>query len=165
MKLIAILTIIIGFLTIGCMLANYYKKRDRFFEDLLYFCDLLVGEISFLQHKLLNIVDSHICSFSLQFQKVLIKYKEYLNNTISAQELTDYVGAVDLLSTEELNDISKFLLSLGRLDSDNELLKIKNYKNLFVKYSTLAKKDKSKYAPMFIKLGLIFGCIITIVLL
>ena len=165
MKIVAILVIIFGFFIIGCMLADYYKKRNKLFEDLLYFCDLLVGDISFLQHKLINIVDCHLNTFSVSFQNILIKFKSYLDNVITSQELQKYIVDNNLINVNEANEIYKFLTTLGRLDVDNELRNIKNYKQLFVKFANCATKESEKYVPMFLKLSLIFGCVIAVLLI
>ena len=70
-KVVAIVVVVVGFVLVGFGVASWYKRRNRFFDDLLYFCDLLTGEISFLQRKLLQIVNLHKDSFAVDFFTVI----------------------------------------------------------------------------------------------
>ncbi len=164
-KLVAIVVVVVGFVLVGFGVASWYKRRNRFFDDLLYFCDLLTGEISFLQRKLLQIVNLHKDSFAVDFFTVISCYERYVRAQSKKEELKKELLAISFLSEEEVCSIYDFLLSLGNFDVENEVLNIKNYKNCFVRYCTKANKEAQKYAPLCIKVGFIIGCTIAIVLL
>lgn len=164
MKYLSLIVAVACFFVIGYMIANYYKRRHKFFGDLLHFCDLLSNEINFMQSKLCDIIDSHSSSFGVDFTNLLTAYKKYLQNKIAIGELEqDLNKSLNILNKEEFDEIIKFFSSLGGLDVDNEISNVKNYKNLFSKYSNLAEKDRQKYAPLFIKLGFVFGCMVAII--
>lgn len=166
MRYLLLVVVVVCFAIIGFLIASYYKRRNKFFCDLLYFCDLLLNEINFMHSKLYDIIEKNKELFGVDFKNLLSIYEEYLQNKLDKTQLIEIVqNSLNLLNLDESKEIIKFILSLGSLDVENEINNINNYKIVFNKFNNSAEKDRQKYAPLIIKLSFIFGCMIAIIFL
>ena len=86
MKFILVGVVLVGMGYIGFGLARFYRRRKRFFADLILFCEKLCVDISFSKETLNTIVSSNLTNFSKDFKNVLERYLDFLS--LKSSEVT-----------------------------------------------------------------------------
>ena len=72
---------------------------------------------------------------------------------------------IKILNDEEKNMILIFFLSLGKFDVFNQTKQLNSQKEELNKLYSNAEQEAKKYAPLYLKLGIIFGLAIALILL
>ena len=150
---------------IGFGFARFYRRRKRFFADLILFCEKLCVDISFSKETLKTIVSSNLTNFSKDFKNVLERYLDFLS--LKSSEVTPnllFKGST-LLSNEEQENIALFFKSLGRLDVSCQVADINNFKNKFLNFQSNADEENKKFGSLSLKLMLLFGALVVIILI
>lgn len=165
MKFILIGVVLVGMGYIGFGFARFYRRRKRFFADLILFCEKLCVDISFSKETLKTIVSSNLTNFSKDFKNVLERYLDFLS--LKSSEVTPnllFKGST-LLSKEEQENIALFFKSLGRLDVSCQVVDINNFKNKFLNFQSNADEENKKFGSLSLKLMLLFGALVVIILI
>lgn len=165
MKFILVGVVLVGMGYIGFGLARFYRRRKRFFADLILFCEKLCVDISFSKETLKTIVSSNLTNFSKDFKSVLERYLDFLS--LKSSEVTPnllFKGST-LLSKEEQENIALFFKSLGRLDVSCQVADINNFKNKFLNFQSNADEENKKFGSLSLKLMLLFGALVVIILI
>lgn len=165
MKFILVGVVLVGMGYIGFGLARFYRRRKRFFADLILFCEKLCVDISFSKETLKIIVSSNLTNFSKDFKNVLERYLDFLS--LKSSEVTPnllFKGST-LLSKEEQENIALFFKSLGRLDVSCQVVDINNFKNKFLNFQSNADEENKKFGSLSLKLMLLFGALVVIILI
>lgn len=165
MKFILVGVVLVGMGYIGFGLARFYRRRKRFFADLILFCEKLCVDISFSKETLKTIVSSNLTNFSKDFKNVLERYLDFLS--LKSSEVTPnllFKGST-LLSKEEQENIALFFKSLGRLDVSCQVVDINNFKNKFLNFQSNADEENKKFGSLSLKLMLLFGALVVIILI
>lgn len=165
MKFILVGVVLVGMGYIGFGLARFYRRRKRFFADLILFCEKLCVDISFSKETLKTIVSSNLTNFSKDFKNVLERYLDFLS--LKSSEVTPNLlfKSSTLLSKEEQENIALFFKSLGRLDASNQVADINNFKNKFLNFQSNADEENKKFGSLSLKLMLLFGALVVIILI
>lgn len=165
MKFILVGVVLVGMGYIGFGLARFYRRRKRFFADLILFCEKLCVDISFSKETLKTIVSSNLTNFSKDFKNVLERYLDFLS--LKSSEVTPNLlfKSSTLLSKEEQENIALFFKSLGRLDASNQIADINNFKNKFLNFQSNADEENKKFGSLSLKLMLLFGALVVIILI
>lgn len=165
MKFILVGIVILGMGYIGFGLSKYYRKRKRFFEDLILLCEKLCVDISFSNETLSNIISSNLSFFSKEFVDVLNCYLNYLkNNEITISSDLIFKNNT-LIKEDEKEAILIFFRSLGRLDASNQVAEIKGFKSKFLDFKNVAEEDNKKFGTLSLKLMVLLGLLVVIILI
>lgn len=165
MKIILVGVVLLGMGYIGFGIASFYRRRKRFFDDLILFCEKLCVDISFSKENLSSIISSNKASFSKDFKGVLGGYLNFLSlkeNEVSSNLL---FKKQNIISSEEQESITLFFKNLGRLDASNQIMEIGNFKEKFLALKKKADEENKKFGSLSLKLILLFGVLIVILLI
>ncbi|MDD4815811.1 MAG: hypothetical protein PHQ62_01555 [Clostridia bacterium] len=159
--ILVIVVILCGY--IGYGLSSYYTNRTKFFKNLELLFEKLNLEINFSQSKLIQIMQN----FSTQNKEV----KKLISNFVNCLEYdleikTDVLFKdIKILNNEEKNVINIFFLSLGKFDVINQTKQLQGQKEqLNLLYKT-AEQEAKKFAPLYLKMGIIAGLLLALLLL
>lgn len=149
-KFVCLLVIFIGVSYIGISLSINYSKRERFFNELISFCNVLFNNIKFNKSKLKVVIKENLDNYKTEL-------KDYLQNYLENKEVK-----ISLLTEYENSKVNEFFVSIGKLDSFGELNNIENYKIIFNEFYNDCKLNNKKYGNLYSKLGVIFALILVI---
>ena len=140
---------------LGWGLSNYYKRRIVLFQNLDDFINFAISNINFFKDSVEIIINQFLKSHSLskEFRDCLVKIK----NNVEFNSI--------LLKKNEnnlLNDVFQFL---GKNDSENQIVGLKNYSNQISMYLKQAEEDNKKIGSISTKLGFLLGLLIAICLI
>jgi len=140
---------------LGWGLSNYYKRRIVLFQNLDDFINFAISNINFFKDSVEIIINQFLNSHSLskEFRDCLVKNK----NNVEFNSI--------LLKKNEnnlLNDVFQFL---GKNDSENQIVGLKNYSNQISIYLKQAEEDNKKIGSISTKLGFLLGLLIAICLI
>ena len=158
MKLILCCILVAVCIYLGIVVASNLKTKKTFWEDLVKFCEFLSANIGFGQKKINEVIMDYEALCSPVCKKVLMDYVAHNNPLLQ-------VCLENFLNREEEQILKEFFNALGELDVTNELIKIENYRARFLKKYEQYLDKNNKYAPLTIKLSIIFGIVICIVFL
>ena len=165
MKFILVAIVVIGMGYIGFGLSKYYRKRKRFFEDLILLCEKLCVDISFSKENLSSIISSNLSYFSKDFVEVLNAYLNYLNNNGQTISSEAFFKKSTLIKEEEKEVITVFFKSLGRLVATSQVSEIQNFKTKFSDFKMLAEEENKKFGSLSLKLMILLGLLVVIILI
>lgn len=165
MKYILFAVIVLGISYIGYGISKYYRKRKRYFEDLILVAERLSVDISFSKDNLQTILTNSIDSYGNDLKNSIKGYIEYLKN--NGKELSNNLifKKSSLIKDEEKETVFLFFKSLGRLDASNQISEINNFKTKFVALRDSADIENKKFGSLSFKLAILFALLITILLI
>ncbi|MDD4110142.1 MAG: stage III sporulation protein AB [Clostridia bacterium] len=165
MKYFLIAIVVFGISYIGYGFGKYYRKRKRFFEDLIFVAERLCVDISFSKDNLQKILFNSINSYDTDLKNVVSFYIQYLkdnkvqlNNDLLFKKST-------LIKEEEKETILLFFKSLGRLDALNQVSEINNFKGKFVSLRDIADIENKKYGMLSFKLAILFALLVIVLMI
>lgn len=119
-------------------------------------------DINFSKEKLKPIIDGYISSS----KELNILLKNFLNCLTEGNITTNLLFAgMKLILDDEKNILFSFFKSIGHFDLQGQTKQIENYIKIFENYEKQTEIEKTKFAPLFTKLGLIIGVIISLILI
>ncbi len=165
MKYLLVAIVVIGISYIGYGISKYYRKRKRFFEDLILLSERLSVDISFSKDNLRTIINNSMSSYGNDLKGILNIYTEYLKN--NQAELTNQIvfKKTSLIKEDEKEIVFLFFQNLGRLDASNQISEINNFKTKFIALKDLAVEDNKKLGSLSFKLAILFALLIVILLI
>jgi stage III sporulation protein AB len=165
MKYLLIAIIVMGVSYIGYGISRYYRKRKRYFEDLILLSERLSVDISFSKDNLQTILKNSIDSYGNDLKSSIKGYMEFLKN--NEKELSNNLifKKSSLIKDEEKETVFLFFKSLGRLDASNQVSEINNFKIKFVSLRDDAENDNKKFGSLSFKLAILFALMIIILLI
>ena len=134
----------------GYVLGKNYSNREKFYNELMIFCNMLIANIRFNKNKLNVICEDYANSCSNDMGEYIYNY---LNNS-----MTD----ISFISKYENKKIKDFFDGLGNFDSNSEIGYIENYKIYFNECYKKSVEENKKYGTLYSKLGLILGLVLVI---
>jgi stage III sporulation protein AB len=165
MKFILMAVIVVGVSYVGYGISRYYRKRKRYFSDLILLSERLSVDISFTKDYLVSICSRSVVSFGSDLKNTVNSYIEFLKN--NETELTSELifKKSSLIKEEEKEVVFLFFKSLGRLDASNQISEIENFKNKFIAYKNEAEIEDKKFGSLSFKLALLLALLIVILLI
>lgn len=160
-KILLLITIFVCCILIGIGIKNYYKRRKRFYSDLVFFCENCKIYISFAHTKLEEIVNRISCEVGQDFEKLLKNYLKYMTNQMDRQVFCD--SKINFLTPKERNEIINFLLKLGEFDKQEELERIDANRLVFEAIKDKVVQDCNKFSSLYLKLFVILGLTFVII--
>lgn len=165
MKVILIVIVVLGVGYIGYGISKYYRKRKRFFEDLILLSERLSVDISFSKDNLHTILSNSLDSYSIPFRNVLEGYLKFLEDNKKELTTTLLFNKSSLLKEEERENVFLFFKNLGRLDASNQVSEINNFKTKFIFLKDEATGENKKFGALSFKLAILFGLLLIILLI
>jgi len=144
---------------IGRELGNAYRRRERFYLDIVNFCALLESEIGLFQNKLLDILERSIAH--KDFNVVLLEVKLGLSerNQIDNVELVCRLESLKFLNSSEQEHLIEFLCGLGRLDVAEQIIWIRRHRQAYEQKLNECRSENKAKGGMCLKMGVIAGCL------
>ena len=163
MKMILCFGIFSAFAFLGWWIHRSFRNRKQFFESLVRFCDHLLMEIGFSRRTIVQIIDTYLDNYSPQFAGVLLQYKTLLDNRedLSRDKLTAWNG----LKNAEAQNLTDFLLELGKHSVTEELEKIKTAKSRFEIFRAESTDKLKRDASIYFKICILLGIGVVILIL
>lgn len=162
MKFVLIIVLVALCTYVGYGFSKFYVNRYDFFKEFVLFLNKVNLSINFSKDKLKNILGeyktpSKELTFILKNFLVCLEQKN-----LSEKQL--FAGC-KLLKSEEKSTLLAFFNSLGRFDLAGQTKHIESFAKDFELRQKHAEQEKNKYSPLFTKLGLIIGVLISLIML
>lgn len=161
MKIVLLIVVVALFSYIGYGFSSYYTNRTKFFKNLELLFDKLTHEINFSQGKLIEIIkdfDTHNKDVN-QLSKNFINALEF-DLELNREKIFD---GIKILNEEEKDVIVLFLKSLGKFDAYNQTKQLENQKMQINNFFLNAEEEQKKYAPLYLKIGVIAGLVFALI--
>lgn len=157
LKFVICVLIVVGCGYVGFVISLYYKKRERFFSDLVDFLQHAKTEIVFFQNRLTHIFLSFECGSELG------KILKNRAGQIDGKETC--VKKPVFLSDNEWQWIWGFLENIGRCDAQTEAEGIEQMIEKVVQTKTHSQVETKTKGTMAAKLGVVIGLAIAIIVI
>lgn len=162
MKFVMIIALVSLCTYVGYGFSKYYINRNEFFKEFILFLNKVNLNINFSKEKLKNIIDE----YKTQSKELILILKNFLlcleERSINEKKL---FAGTKLLKSEEKNILLGFFSSLGHFDLAGQTKHLESFIKEFEIRQKQAEDEKNKYSPLFTKLGLIAGVVISLILL
>ncbi len=152
MKLFLIVVINIAFACVGYFIFDNYRRKKKFYSDMVDFCGYLSNEIRFNKNDIRKIFLSLQGRFNSELEGYL---QAFLNYSTYNQKL---------LNSVENDEIIAFLKSLGKFDVDGEIKNINKYQELFTKKLNNASEQERTRGSAIFKIFIILGLLVSIII-
>lgn len=155
------IAVVVLFGYLGYGFSSYYTSRSKFFKNLELLFEKLNLEINFSQSKLIEIIknfDTHnkdVKKLSCNFIRCLEYDLEITNQAI--------FEGIKILNDDEKNVVCMFLKTLGKFDAFNQTKQLASQKQELNLLYKSAEEEAKKYAPLYIKLGIIAGLVVALI--
>ena len=149
---------------LGFSVGNTYLEKQRFYEDLLNFCQLLKNEISFLKTDIISIISK--TTYTSKLNNILFDVSNVLISTenFSSTDLNDDFDKYSFLSEQDKKMLCDIFSNLGKLSYEEQIGRIEyNIESIDQCLKQIDQKN-SKIVPMCKKMGIIVGLLVCIVL-
>lgn len=149
---------------LGFCVGNTYLEKQRFYEDLLNFCQLLKNEISFLKTDIISIIRK--TTYTSKLNDILVDVSNVLKSTenFSSTDLNDAFDKYSFLSEQDKKMLCDIFSNLGKLSYEEQIGRIEyNIESIDQCLKQIVQKN-SKIVPMCKKMGVIVGLLVCIVL-
>jgi len=149
---------------LGFSVGNTYLEKQRFYEDLLNFCQLLKNEISFLKTDIISIISK--TTYTSKLNNILFDVSNVLISTenFSSTDLNDDFDKYSFLSEQDKKMLCDIFSNLGKLSYEEQIGRIEyNIESIDQCLKQIDQKN-SKIVPMCKKMGVIVGLLVCIVL-
>ncbi len=153
------LNLIIALTLVGCTsylgwgFNNYYKKRVRFYKELNDLINYLITNINFYKDSINKILNTFLDNYNVDTPLTKI-INNYINNKI---EVDDFI-----FKKEEISIIYNIFYHLGRSDSENEIINLRNSSIIISSIITQCEQDYNNLGKLSTKLGVLFGLALVI---
>lgn len=144
----------------GKLLTTSLIKRDKFFLEMLNFCEYIKTNITFSHTKVSNLFDGYIETYNSEFKEIFENFKNFDDN-----KNEDNLNKIFFLKKEEKSQIVNFVKQLGNSNVDMQISHIENFKNFIQNKSTLASDKRKQNAPLCYKVCISVGMIVSILIM
>ena len=149
-KTISLLIVFLGSSYIGVEISNSYSKKEKFFREIIMFCDMLINNIGFNKNKIGVVIENNLDNYSGDLKDCLSSY--IAEKSIDVEFLNKY-------QNQKIND---FFNGLGGFDVGSEINYINSYKLIFEDFYEKGKDENKRYGTLYSKIGIIVGLILVI---
>lgn len=149
MKIVLICVLIGVVMLIAFSLSNQYSEKLDFYINLKQMLEQYKINVSFKQEKIKEFLEN--TKAKKQFKLFVEEYKNYL----LTNELK--LNKIDVLDSDEKQQLETIVLSLGKYDVKNEMGQISSFLSEIDVKLAKAKEEKTKFCPLIIKLSLLFA--------
>lgn len=160
-KYLILLAVVIIFGYVGYGLSAYYTNRSKFFKNLELLFEKIKTEIRFSQNKLIEILQSYPTQ-NKDVKKVIKNFIKCLEFDLEIKN-ENLFNDIKILAEEEKNILCIFFKSLGKFDAFNQTNQLDNQKTELARLHKLAEEEAKKYAPLYLKIGVIAGLVVALI--
>lgn len=149
---------------LGFSVGNTYLEKQKFYEDLLNFCQLLKNEISFLKTDIISILSK--TTYKSKLNSILFDVSNLLKSTenFSSTDLNNIFDKYLFLDEQDKKLLCEIFSCLGKLSYEEQIGRIEyNIASIDQCLKQHSQKN-SKIVPMCKKMGIIVGLLVCIVL-
>lgn len=150
-KLFLLILVVLTCSLIGYIINLYFKEKVLLYDDFVRMCNDFKNEIYFLQTDVSTLLNKYNCGKSTRSM-----LENYLKNGKCSSVF---------LKKEECENFGDFLSSMGHCDVDGEINNLTYWENVFKTKQENAKLFYDKYGLAILKLSIIFGAILSIMML
>ena len=147
---------------VGILVKNGYKDNTKLYKDLIEFCDLYKGELSYEKATLIDII-SRFCANKKG--KTADIFKEYAKDMQSSGQFFRDVEKWNVahLKKEQKQEILDFLNGLGKSGTTEQMSFVNKHLESFSKRKKQAEEDEKKKGNMFFKLFVLLGIALMVI--
>lgn len=149
---------------VGITVKQYYDKRYAYIRDFKEFLIALQDNITYAKDDVTLVADKYLANTKGAFAKSLEEYTAAIKNNTKNEVLSNGIFSVKYLKKGEREFVKDFFATLGTLDYDSQLAKIKLTLKESEHLEEKALKDSKTTGVMFSKLGLLLGIALMIIL-
>lgn len=149
---------------VGITVKQYYDKRYYYLRDFREFAIALEDNLTYAKDNISTVADKYLQNNKGGFAKCLEEYSNEIKHSTKNDETTDGIFNAKYLKKGERNFIKDFFRTLGTLDYESQLSRIKLTLKESEHLSDKALKDSKTTGVMFSKLGLLIGIALMIIL-
>ena len=141
---------------IGWGISNYYKQRIKFYKELNDLINYLINNINFYKDSINLILNKFIIEHkpNLTLTKII---NSYMNNSTNFNDI--------IIKNDEVSMINNIFLHLGKSDSENQIIELKNYSLQVCDVIKNCENDFNKIGRISLKLGILFGLALAVCLI
>ncbi|MCL2177415.1 MAG: stage III sporulation protein AB [Firmicutes bacterium] len=162
--IVIIIVILCGYS--GYAFGNFYRRRKKFLDMLVLFCKFAKNEINFSHSYISNIIEKFVKNnqaSSVEFASFLLDFKELLAANNTEFDKLANSSNVQILTSEEIDNLIQFLNALGKSDVFTQLTTIDNFLETFKVYRDDAEAEHKKWTSLYFKLGILLGLAIGVI--
>ncbi len=149
---------------VGITVKQYYDKRYSYIKDFKEFSIALQDNITYAKDDVALVAERYLVNAKGAFAKSLNEYTCAIKNNAKSEALSNGIFNAKYLKKGEREFIKDFFATLGTLDYDSQLAKIKLTLKESEHLEEKALKDSKTTGVMFSKLGLLLGIAVMIIL-
>ena len=141
---------------IGWGISNYYKQRIKFFKELNDLINYLINNINFYKDSINLVLNKFIMEHKPNptLTKII---NNYLNNSTNFNDM--------IIKNDEVGVLNNIFLHLGKSDSENQIIELKNYSVQVCDLIKNCERDFDRIGKISLKLGLLFGLALAVCLI
>lgn len=155
MKILLLISLLIVCGFGGVQIRQALHKRFLFYSDLCKFIDDFIVNINFSQESFKNFITNKRTT-NADLEKILHNYLEFGK---------DKMLKLFYLQDQNLNEVYAMLSEIGLTDAENQIVILKNYKNIFEKRKAEAENFDKKYSSLAVKISILVGLLVDIILI
>lgn len=161
---------ILGFFSfLGIYIYLLYKKKKRFFQDIISFLNEFKIELGFSKSEISNIINRSCKNYGRYFKQSLAAYDSLLTTKqdITRESLYNIFTSHPhiKLKTDEIELITDFFYNLGKHGSAQELEKTENSRAQIEIMHKLSDENLKSEGKIYLKLCIIAGLVVVIILI
>ena len=160
MKIFIVLGIVFCCSMIGLGFANFYRKKRIFYSEVLLLINNIKNEINFSNKNIKEILKNIRLKTDLE-----LIVKDFILFIETKKDFHKSIQNISFLDLEEKNNLKNLFESLGRYNVETQLNDLENHKELFARFFQLSVETEKKNYSLCIKLGVIFGALISLIII
>lgn len=150
MKYLLMVAFVVVVMAIAQGVCRQYRERCAVFEGINDFFTQMRLNLSFQKQKIKEILEK--ASIKRNCREIYTAYSQYLNNGQAID-----LSQIKVLETDEQEQITNMLNSLGRSNAESEIKQLDVFKAYLTDKIEACKREKEKYCPLITKLSFLFA--------
>ena len=156
MIIFALLIIVGASAFIGWQIKAYYMARNKFFNDIVFFCEMILNETNFNKTPIKHILKKNEKAFHKEFLKSLEAFSKSLD------EGREYSDKTLILTDTEKELFENFLNGLGKTNLENHNNLVSAYRQSVMNKIEKEMDCEKKKGSAFFKISICIGICIAI---
>ncbi len=136
----------------GYLIMRRYRRDKCYFDGVVKMIGELKHNISYKRDKLKGILENFTVSGSVQLQKNIDEYVEFISSKSEKPSITK-----GFLSEQCYADVCELFASLGNSDERTQIERLDAFSEKFGRYQTEAAQKYMRYGTAAVKLGFLLG--------
>jgi stage III sporulation protein AB len=159
MRIILCFLIIGTGVIVGKKLSERYKRKERFYFDMVTFCNSYKVNLEYHRKRLADLFDENI--YGQDFNKYVECFNSFEGHRQSGEKILTYLG----FDERERRYVSNFFDSLGKNDADSQAKEIEFYYKYFENALKSAQELATQRSSMVMKLSVLCAFLLCIMII